>query len=249
MRKILVGYKGWHKQPHLLDKMSFKDLLYAYFSYPSIQISIGLAGVFLAIGLYIHESTGLVLLIIVLSPFVYSLVEYVLHRYVLHGRFLYRSKATAPIWKRVHYDHHIDPSNLAVLFGDLRTTLPPIILIAAPLGYLFHGMAGSAIAVSCGIVLTSLYELCHASQHLPFQPKNPYLRRLKARHLTHHFHNETGNFGITTRFWDLRLNTNYEGTGDRPRSPTVRNLGYVGEETRRYPWVKELSDDVPAAGD
>ena len=40
----------------------------------------------------------------------YPLVWYLLHRFVLHGSFLYRSRWTAALWKRIHFDHHRDPA-------------------------------------------------------------------------------------------------------------------------------------------
>ncbi|MBI1179731.1 MAG: fatty acid hydroxylase family protein [Alphaproteobacteria bacterium] len=220
--------------------MTLKDLLYAYFSYPVIQLYVVLAAVALAVALALHGNWAMLALILILSPLVYSLVEYFFHRYVLHNRTLYRHKATSAFWKRVHFDHHQDPSDFSVLFGDPKTTLPPIFVIASPLGYVFNGYAGSAMAVFCGIVLTSAYEFCHLYQHLPYEPRSAYLRRLKKRHLAHHFHNETGNFGITTHLWDVVFGTNYDSVRERPRSGTVRNLGYAGEEAARYPWVTEL---------
>ena len=70
------------------------------------------------------------------------------------------------------------------------------------------------------------------------------MRRIKRLHLAHHFHNETGNFGITSFFLDRLLGTLQERAKDVPRSPTVHNLGYCGEERERYPWVAELSRDM-----
>lgn len=221
--------------------MTRADLGRAYVTYPAIQFNAILAVLSLALALALQESLALLLLIAAIAVVVYSLVEYLLHRFLLHGRMLYRSEATAALWKRVHFDHHQNPNDLAVLFGDLRTTLPPVFIIAIPPGYLIHGVAGAAAAVACALVLFSLYELCHCAQHLSYEPKNRYLKRLKKRHLLHHFHNETGNFGITSHFWDLVFRTNFDDAGDVARSPTVRNLGYDGEEAARYPWVRELS--------
>ena len=125
------------------------------------------------------------------------------------------------------------------MFGDPKTTLPPIFVIAIPLGWLVDGAAGG---VFCGIVLTSVYEFFHLYQHVPYEPRSAWLRRLKKRHLAHHFHNETGNFGITSAVWDVVLGTNYDNVRERPRSANVRHLGYAGTEVERYPWVMALSD-------
>ena len=242
--KNLVGGRAWSEQEYLLDKMTLTDLIRAYLTYPTIQLNAVLAAIALAVALYLHDSVVRLIVITAIAVVVYSLVEYLLHRFVLHARVLYRSKATAALWKRVHFDHHQDPSNLAVLFGDMRTTWPPIFVLAAPPGYLIHGVAGAAAAVFCAVVLFSAYEFCHCFQHLAYEPKNRYFRRLKKRHLLHHFHNETGNFGITSHFWDLAFGTNYDEAAERSRSENVRDLGYAGDEVERYPWVKELSNEL-----
>src|SRR5690606_38467083 len=73
---------------------------------------------------------------VALGLIIYPLVWYTLHRWVLHGRYLYRDRRTAALWKRIHFDHHQDPYDLRVLFGALHTTLPTIALATAPIGWL-----------------------------------------------------------------------------------------------------------------
>ena len=68
---------------------------------------------------------------------------------------------------------------------------------------------------------------------------------MKRRHMAHHFHDETGNFGITTFLWDRLFGTFYDKASDRPRkSPTVFNLGYTPDVAEVYPYVAELSGGV-----
>ncbi len=241
-RKFLVGYRSWRDNARLSDGMTLADLIHAYASFPSIQLNMALAATAFAVTVAWAPNMALLMLISAIAVVVYSVVEYVFHRFILHGSWLYRHKATAALWKRVHYDHHQDTSDLSVMFGDPKTTLPPILIIAIPPGYLIDGVAGAAFAVFCGIALTSVYEFFHLYQHVPYEPESAYLRRLKKRHLAHHFHNETGNFGITTPVWDVLLGTNYESNRERPRSANVRHLGYAGDEVERFPWVMELSD-------
>ena len=69
------------------------------------------------------------------------------------------------------------------------------------------------------------------------------LRDIKRNHLAHHFHNEQGNFGITSSVWDRVLGTYYAQPKDVRRSPTAHNLGYTAEMAERYPWVAALSED------
>jgi sterol desaturase/sphingolipid hydroxylase (fatty acid hydroxylase superfamily) len=149
------------------------------------------------------------------------------------------------MWKRVHYDHHQKPQRMDVLFGSLTNTLPTITLAAGGIGWAIGGPAIALVAVVTGLLFTCFYEFCHCIQHLNYLPKSPWLQKIKRLHMAHHFHNEKGNFGIIS-FWPDRLfGTFYADPRDRPRSPTVFNLGYDGEDAIRYPWVAELSREPP----
>lgn len=248
MGRIFVGYKRWCDQKYLLNRMSHGELLKAYFTYPAIQVYLALAALFLAV-LPQVEGAGLATVIAgAVSVLIYPLAWYVLHRWVLHGSWLYKNKYTAAIWKRIHFDHHQDPNDLSVLFGALYTTLPTIVVITFPIGFAIGGMAGGLAAVGMGLVMTCVYEYCHCIQHLSYQPKNSVLQRMKRLHMAHHFHNETGNFGITNFMWDKLFGTMQPRVGDVPRSPTVRNLGYDDAQAEVYPWVRRLSqiEEKPA---
>ncbi len=231
----------WSAKRFRLDKMRLGDLVRAYFTYYAIQIYLLLAlgGAVLAVRR--AESPGGPIFAALLMVLLYPLVEYCVHRYILHSRLLYRSPYTAKVWKRIHYDHHQNPHDLAVLFGALYTTLPVIALVTLPIGWLIAGEAGAAAAFATGCVIFSFYEFIHCIEHLPFKPKARWLRDLKRRHLAHHFHNEQGNYGITSNLWDHAFQTFYNLPAECPRSPTVFNLGYAGEERERYPWVASLS--------
>ena len=97
---------------------------------------------------------------------------------------------------------------------------------------------------AAGLLMTCIYEFCHCIQHLSYKPKHPWLAEMKRRHLAHHFHDEDGNFGITS-FWPDRLfGTDYERS-DRPeKSPKVFNLGYTEEVAKSFPWVSRMSGGV-----
>ncbi len=240
----------WQQRTHYLDKMTLRQLVIAYFQYPAIVVYLILFGI--SSYFAIHSSSEETpihwvdqIIAVGTAIFVYPMVWYLLHRFVLHGRFLYRSPATAAVWKRIHYDHHQDPNNLGVLFGALYTTLPTIAIVTFSVGGLIGGLHGAAAAFAAGLGTTLAYEFCHCIQHLHYAPKLKFLRRIKRLHLLHHFHNETGNFGITNYFWDKLTGTYYDQAGDIPSSKTVFNLGYAEEETQRYPWVAKLSKTAP----
>lgn len=244
---IRIGF--WKKKTHYLNKMTFKELVVAFFQYYAVQayIVLGLAAAVVA-GM---NATALLpnIAAAAVAIFAYPLVWYVLHRWVLHGRWLFKSPLTAKVWKRIHYDHHQDPHNLEILFGALYTTLPTIALVTIPVGWLLDGVGGAATAFATGMLWVCVYEFCHCVQHLSYKPKNRWLKMIKQRHMEHHFHDENGNFGITSFFWDRLFGTLYEREERPQKSATVFNLGYDEDAAQRYPWVADLSggvdDDTP----
>jgi sterol desaturase/sphingolipid hydroxylase (fatty acid hydroxylase superfamily) len=240
---MLARFAPWSGRSYQLNKMTLGELLVAYVTHHSIMTYLVLIVVFSWLAGQLASDWVAPLSAIVATMLVYPLIEYLMHRHVLHSRMLYRHKATAALWKRIHYDHHQNPHDLAVLFGALYTTLPAIFTIAGSIGWLIGGAAGAAAAIATALTLFSLYELCHCIQHLPFMPRWRWLRELKKHHLAHHFHNEQGNYGITSMIWDRVFATNYDRPQEVTRSPTVHNLGYAGTEREAYPWVAELSDD------
>ncbi len=231
----------WSARRFRLDRMSLGDLVRAYFTYYAIQIYLLLAVIAVLLAIAWAESATGPLLAAALMALLYPLVEYCVHRYVLHSRLLYKSPYTAKLWKRIHYDHHQNPHDLAVLFGALYTTLPVIAIVTLPLGWLVAGKAGAAAAFAAGCVIFCFYEFVHCVEHLPFKPKSRWLREVKRRHLAHHFHNEQGNYGITSNLWDQVFHTFYDRPSEWPKSPTAFNLGYAGEDRERYPWVARMS--------
>ena len=174
----------------------------------------------------------------------YPFVWYILHRYVLHGRLLYRFPITAKAWKRIHFDHHRDPHDLNILFGALYTTLPTIILVTMPVGWLLSGEAGLWSAFAAGLIITCFYEFNHCIQHLNYTPKLKVLQKIKKLHLRHHFHDEKSNYGITNFGPDRVFGTFEPKVKGRAKSETVFNLGYTKEEVSQYPWVARVTDDI-----
>jgi sterol desaturase/sphingolipid hydroxylase (fatty acid hydroxylase superfamily) len=240
----------WRRDHHL-DKMTLRELVIAYAQYPAIigYVVVALA----AIGFYAVRPAPLTptLIAIGAATFIYPLVWYVLHRWVLHSRWMFKVPFLASTWKRIHYDHHQDPNHLEVLFGALHTTLPTIGIATLPLGYAIGlqwgqdaAFGAAAAAFATGLLTTCFYEFCHCIQHLAYKPKSKWLAEMKKRHMAHHFHDENGNYGITTFFWDKMFGTFYDRSERPEKSPTVFNLGYTPEVAVQYPHVARLSGGV-----
>lgn len=240
---------GFWSRSHHLDRMSLKQLLIAYVQYPAIIAYFVLALAAMALFAWNPAPLAPTLITIAVSALIYPLAWYVLHRWVLHSRWMFKVSPLASTWKRIHYDHHQDPNHLEVLFGALHTTLPTIAIVTAPVGYGIGsiwgaGLGGACAAFATGLLTTCLYEFVHCIQHLAYKPRSKWLAEMKRRHMAHHFHDENGNYGITTFFWDKLFGTHYD-RADRPeKSPTVFNLGYTPEVAQRWPRVAELSGGV-----
>jgi len=232
------------KRSHYLDRMSFRQLVVAYFQHYTIMAYLALTVLCVVGYVLAPASLAATLGAIAAAALVYPLVWHMLHQYVLHGQWMWKVKWLSPTWKRIHYDHHQDPNDLSVLFGALHTTLPTIALATIPVGWLIGGPGGAAAAFGTGLLTTCYYEFMHCIQHLAFKPRWKWVQHMKQRHNEHHYFDETGNFGITNYVWDRVLGTYYQKK-DRPkRSPTVFNLGYDEEVALRYPWVKDLSGGI-----
>ena len=245
--KLFVGYKAWKAEEYLLNRMTFSDLIRAYVTYPAIQVYAGMVLVCIGIAVLTFEAVLPTAAALVAGALIFPLSWYITHRFILHGSWMYKTPWLARFWKRVHYDHHRFPNDLSVLFGGLQTTVPPIMLIAGPIGWLIGGVPGAAAAIAGMVVMTMYTEFLHAGEHLAFEPKSKFWKDIKKRHLAHHFHDEDGNFGIAEFFWDRLFGTFYAETSDRPRSATARNLGYTDETAEKYPWVKEVTEADLAA--
>src|SRR3546814_19001130 len=96
-------------------------------------------------------------------------------------------------------------------------------------------------AFSAGLLTTCFYEFCHCIQHLSYKPKNRMLAAMKARHMAHHFHDETCNFRITNFTWYKLFGTFYEREQRPEKGPTVFNVGTTPEVAARSHWVSRIS--------
>jgi sterol desaturase/sphingolipid hydroxylase (fatty acid hydroxylase superfamily) len=235
----------WGRSHHL-DRMTLRELVIAYVQHHAIIAYLALVTV--SVGIFAWHPAGLVPTVatIALVVLAYPLVWYGLHRWVLHSHWMFKTPLLAGVWKRIHYDHHRDPNYLEVLFGALYTTVPTLLLVAAVPGWLIGGVGGAAAGFATGLLCTCVYEFFHCIQHLSYKPRVKWLAVMKARHMEHHFHDETGNFGITNFVWDRVFGTLYRRVQRPAKSATVFNLGYTDAVAVRYPWVARRSHPTAA---
>jgi dihydroceramide fatty acyl 2-hydroxylase len=137
------------------------------------NIRLSLEGSLLAIG------TGL---------FLWSLLEYGIHRFAFHG-FL------------PHYQHHEDPKDTEYIVSPLwlsgGTSLALWVVMRVPAG----SWARSGLTVAAIIAGYLVYEAVHLRIHSN-EPGGRLLRALRKRHYYHHFADERYCYGVTTPVWD-----------------------------------------------
>jgi len=172
---------------------------------------------------WLHLSVWLVLL----GALFYYLTEYGTHRFLLHAkpsRFGWlRAKQ-----HRLHYDHHVEPSRLDLLFLPLWYVVPNTVVVAA-IAYAVLRDVNAVAGMVLGAMLALLqYEWVHFIAHQPYTPKTSFGRWMKRYHLRHHFVNEHLWFGVSNPLMDFAYGT-YRDLNDATRSGTTKVL-YPGEK-------------------
>jgi hypothetical protein len=151
----------------------------------------------------------LALLFFLSGSAVWTLVEYLVHRHVLHGRFPDGPGLFAHLLHRyfdhLHWEHHQRPWDGNHINGTISDTLP----FVAPLALLsFLAPVFTLPALMAGIVQAYIVEeWVHHSVHF-CQFKSLYFQYIKRHHLYHH--SPKGSdiaFGLTSGFWDVVYDT------------------------------------------
>jgi hypothetical protein len=160
-------------------------------------------------------------LFIILGALMFYLSEYGMHRFAFHA---------PPVpWPwlrkmqhRLHYDHHVEPNRLDLLFLPLWF-LAPNLAVATGIFALIFGAEASASALF-GMMLAILhYEWVHYVAHIPYQPRTRFGRWIKQYHLRHHFISERHWFGVSNPTLDTVFGT-FRGPDATEKSATVRKL-------------------------
>ncbi|WP_432713174.1 sterol desaturase family protein [Pedobacter sp.] len=156
--------------------------------------------------LFIMEMSALSFVGYIISGlFVWSFVEYILHKHIFH----FHPKSE---WlKRIHFIfhgvHHDYPNDAK------RLVMPPTASIPLALGFyiLFKYLLPTGLhdAFFIGFITGYLiYDMIHyALHHANF--KSGLWKRLKQHHMLHHYADATKGFGVSSDFWDKILGSNF----------------------------------------
>ncbi|PWN36525.1 putative SCS7-required for hydroxylation of ceramide [Meira miltonrushii] len=150
-------------------------------------------------------SLALTLPCFVFGIFVWTILEYTMHRFLFH---IDDWLPDRPFFLMLHFllhgIHHYVPMD------RLRLVMPPILFFALsyPFTQLAHAIFPAAVAngvISGAFVMYVGYDCIHYALHHQRLPE--YVRKLKAKHLGHHYSNPDKFFGVTSRFWDWVFET------------------------------------------
>ena len=148
--------------------------------------------------------------------------EYSTHRFLFHAKPSKISWVLA-LQHRLHYDHHIDPPKLELLFLPLWFVIPTTVLYFGVYFAITRNVALTISLVFGSIFALTFYEWAHYVAHVPINPVTPMGRYMKKFHLWHHFKNEHLWFGVTNPAMDHVMGS-YKNVGEAPRSTTVREI-------------------------
>jgi 4-hydroxysphinganine ceramide fatty acyl 2-hydroxylase len=180
------------------------------------------AAILIAAGAFAAGMTAFSLLGTLAGALVFFVSEYTTHRFLFHAK-----PSTMPwllkLQHRLHYDHHIDPPKLELLFLPMWFVVPTIVLYYG-IYFAVTRDASLALSLSFGSACALFYyEWVHYVAHVPFQPVTPFGRYIKKYHLWHHFKNEHYWFGVTNPSMDYAGGT-YRDQESVERSTTVREI-------------------------
>ncbi len=177
-------------------------------------------------------AAGIVIFALGVAPFslvaaligaaVFFVSEYTTHRFLFHAQ------PSAMQWlrklqHRLHYDHHIDPPKLELLFLPLWFVIPTALVYYGVFLAITRNPA-LALSLTFGSICALLYyEWVHYVAHIPFDPVTPFGRYVKKYHLWHHFKNERYWYGVTNPSMDFAGAT-YRDVDAVERSTTVREI-------------------------
>lgn len=151
-----------------------------------------------------HLPVWIVLLLLGLGFFSWSVIEYGLHRFIFH--YNARSAFGRKILYEAHLSHHENPTATNRLFASLFLSTP----IAATYWLLAWAATGSWAAASWLFIGMSagyfVYEWMHFQCHHG-RSRLPILRYLRKYHLLHHYKTPDLRFGVTSPLLDVIFGT------------------------------------------
>ena len=148
--------------------------------------------------------------------------EYTTHRFTFHAP-PQRHRVVLALQHRLHYDHHVDPPRLDLLFLPVWFVVPTAAAFALVYWAITRNVALTAALLSGSLLALTYYEWVHYVAHISYVPITPWGRWMKKYHLWHHFKNEKKWFGVTNPTMDF-VGATFARVTDVKKSATTREL-------------------------
>lgn len=184
-----------------------------------IAIALGLSALFAA---HVLVFAPLSLAAVAIGALVFFTSEYTTHRFMFHAP-PQRNAFVLKLQHRLHYDHHVTPDALGLLFLPVWFVIPIASLTFAIFFAVTRDLGASAAMLLGAVLGLFYYEWVHYVAHIPFVPKTRFGRWMKKYHLWHHFKNERMWFGVTNPSMDF-VGRSYARVDDVERSGSTRVL-------------------------
>ncbi|MDZ5608838.1 sterol desaturase family protein [Bacillus pseudomycoides] len=198
-----------------------KRVMKEFFFQHDIVIMFGVFILFIII-LKMKLFTGVAILSCLAGIVFYTINEYVTHRFLFHMK-PPKNPLLLKMLKRLHYDHHVYPDDLKLLFLPVWYSMPGFAIYL----FILYGVTNHVtITLSFGmgmIVMLLVYEWKHYIAHRPIRPLTRFGRWLKKQHILHHYKNENYWFGVSNPVYDFLFVT-YKNGKDVELSRSARNL-------------------------
>ncbi len=162
------------------------------------------------------------LLAVAVGALVFFGSEYTTHRFMFHAP-PQRNAFVLKLQHRLHYDHHVTPDALGLLFLPVWFVVPVATLTFAIFLAVTRDISLSAALLLGAVLGLFYYEWVHYVAHIPFVPKTRFGRWIKKYHLWHHFKNERMWFGVTNPSMDF-VGRSYARVDEVERSGSTRVL-------------------------
>jgi len=157
---------------------------------------------------FTNQNKFLAMFLFSLGLFVWTLIEYAMHRFLFHlDYYLPDNQVAFTIHFLLHGVHHYLPMD------RYRLVMPPtlFVVLAIPFYKLVFSILPFYMACSGfagGFLGYIMYDCTHYILHHAKLPS--YLQQLKKYHLEHHYKNYELGFGVTSWFWDKVFGTYLE---------------------------------------
>jgi hypothetical protein len=194
-----------------------------FFRHGSNTVLIGLALALSALfAAHVLAFAPLSLIAVAAGALVFFGSEYTTHRFMFHAP-PQRNAFVLKLQHRLHYDHHVTPDELGLLFLPVWFVIPVASLTFAIFFAITRDLSTSAAMLLGAVLGLFYYEWVHYVAHIPFVPKTRFGRWIKKYHLWHHFKNERMWFGVTNPSMDF-VGRSYARVDEVERSGSTRVL-------------------------